>query len=564
MRRALTMLVITLVSCSLEEVNLSPVKTALKPLSSASEKDAQPQSPSKPDTTDNSKQDTQPVIAQKPSSQVLPKLPTSEDANLGPKGKGPQLGPKGKGPEVTRGGILKEIPILKDLPSASIVLDKSDNFGVTKIVLGSESHEVSVAFQLLSQVDKPVQSKVEDFGSCLNGQPGFGYILHNSEGSNAFIVSKDQINDSQYVVRLVGLKPGEEIIIQPFRIISTSSFEIMNPQRFVFKKGVIKHVYPVPVKLSVVEKREIDPGAEEGLDINFIEDVTIVDNTQIDPGVWTSEARDIGTKKVWRIQNSGIKPWLNFSLEYDDKKDEHTPFALIPEREIIPLKPVYPGEIVDVSVDLKAPEVPYPMSLRATFKMIDQNGDIVFKNLEGIYSKLFVQKYTPLAANPFMLGDDMSSPTLYRGQNDACDKGYKFCQMAKETNDKGKKVDAPFSSGQRVETNSEFYVIVRLKNTGVQPWENRVLKQVMSTSEKGDIVPESDIVPIRSAKYGSTIAPGQIVDFPIKFTAPSAPGKTLTAWKIFDSQVKKDLFPNLPPIQIQVTVKTPAKDCSKK
>ena len=76
--------------------------------------------------------------------------------------------------------------------------------------------------------------------------------------------------------------------------------------------------------------------------LHFIEDVTIPDEMVMAPGQTF--------RKVWRIQNSGTCNWTSgYQLVYTGGDAMGNTYAVnLP-------KPVAPGEIVDVSVDLKAP-----------------------------------------------------------------------------------------------------------------------------------------------------------------------------------------------------------------
>lgn len=75
----------------------------------------------------------------------------------------------------------------------------------------------------------------------------------------------------------------------------------------------------------------------------FVQDITIPDNTRIKPGENFS--------KVWQIKNSGTCPWIDgYSLVFahGDQLGGFSPMALS--------QTVRPGEIIDVAINLVAPQ----------------------------------------------------------------------------------------------------------------------------------------------------------------------------------------------------------------
>jgi len=98
----------------------------------------------------------------------------------------------------------------------------------------------------------------------------------------------------------------------------------------------------------------------------FVADVSIPDNTPIEPGA--------SFRKTWRIKNTGKTTWTtNYTLVYIDGERMNAP-----DRVSMPNE-VKPGEEVEISVDLTAPDK--PGTYKAFFRLRNANGQ--FFHLDG-------------------------------------------------------------------------------------------------------------------------------------------------------------------------------------
>jgi hypothetical protein len=96
--------------------------------------------------------------------------------------------------------------------------------------------------------------------------------------------------------------------------------------------------------------------------IAFVKDVTIPDNTDFSPGATFT--------KTWRLKNSGICAWNpNYALVVDGKNTLNAPDAVLFTGTTI-----QPGETVDVSVDLRAPDL--AGTYRTNFKLRSDGGEV--------------------------------------------------------------------------------------------------------------------------------------------------------------------------------------------
>jgi uncharacterized protein YkwD len=91
----------------------------------------------------------------------------------------------------------------------------------------------------------------------------------------------------------------------------------------------------------------------------FVADVTIPDNTVVGAGETFT--------KIWRISNAGTCVWAwDYNLSYYSENRMGAP-------EVVPLDITYPGQTLDISVELTAPSSP------GTYR-----GNFVIKNAEGL------------------------------------------------------------------------------------------------------------------------------------------------------------------------------------
>lgn len=94
---------------------------------------------------------------------------------------------------------------------------------------------------------------------------------------------------------------------------------------------------------------------------SFVEDVTIPDNSDMDPGK--------EFKKTWRVMNAGTCTW---------NEDYHLAFALNDQMgapDVVPLKETRPGKKVNISVEMTAPIL--KGSYRADFQLEDPEGNSI-------------------------------------------------------------------------------------------------------------------------------------------------------------------------------------------
>ena len=108
-----------------------------------------------------------------------------------------------------------------------------------------------------------------------------------------------------------------------------------------------------------IPRPENEPGCTNSA--AFVSDVTIPDNTVIDAGETFT--------KTWRISNTGTCIWAwDYGLTYYSEERLGAP-------DVVPLDVTYPGQTVDISVDLTAPNA--PGSYRGNFVIENPDGLIM-------------------------------------------------------------------------------------------------------------------------------------------------------------------------------------------
>lgn len=117
----------------------------------------------------------------------------------------------------------------------------------------------------------------------------------------------------------------------------------------------------------------------------FEKQTSIVDDTCLfitDNNLPDGTILSIGQKviKSWRVKNTGNVIWKNRFLKMIG---ESRGAGRIHSPALIPIKNTYPGEEIDIEVELRMP--PYPSSVYAEFKMVDASGNYIFPNRKGLY-----------------------------------------------------------------------------------------------------------------------------------------------------------------------------------
>ncbi len=139
----------------------------------------------------------------------------------------------------------------------------------------------------------------------------------------------------------------------------------------------------------------------------FVADVTIPDGTEMQPGQTFT--------KTWRLQNVGSCPWTQgFGVVFDSGDAMGAP-SFTPISSV----PVQPGQMVDVSVDLQAPQD--AGTYRGNFKLRSADGQIfgLGEKHKPFYVEIVVPEPTPVALpdlvvtsiqfqpDPMVIGQDL-------------------------------------------------------------------------------------------------------------------------------------------------------------
>lgn len=121
------------------------------------------------------------------------------------------------------------------------------------------------------------------------------------------------------------------------------------------------------------------PTKYKDYDSAFVADVTYPDNSVV---AWNQVF-----EKVWKIQNVGKHPWVDFRLVNMD--DPAMPGYMNPSEREIDLGRVEPGEVKTIRVFLKAPG--FAGSFISWWKMVDSDGELVFPDKDGIWCQILVE-----------------------------------------------------------------------------------------------------------------------------------------------------------------------------
>ncbi len=104
----------------------------------------------------------------------------------------------------------------------------------------------------------------------------------------------------------------------------------------------------------------------------FIKDVTIPDGSSV-PVNTTFE-------KIWRVKNTGTVVWKNRYL----KRMTPASSLICSSPAMVPIPETLPGQTIDIAVTFTTPHL--PGSCRTDWKTSDENGNLYFPEMHGLYS----------------------------------------------------------------------------------------------------------------------------------------------------------------------------------
>jgi hypothetical protein len=206
----------------------------------------------------------------------------------------------------------------------------------------------------------------------------------------------------------------------------------------------------------------------------YMADITIPDGTLIQPGATFV--------KTWRIRNSGETTWdASYALAFFGDEQMNGPTS-------VPLPPAKPGEIVDVSVTLKAPKT--AGEHRGTWKPRDPQG------------KFF-------EFDVFVL---IEVPEKDKPQQDVDEITYV--------------ADVTIPDGTVMKPGEKFVKTWRVRNTGTTTWGVGYALAFFGDRRMGG--PDAVALP--------SIKPGEMADVSVALTAPKKAGLNKSSWKARDPQ----------------------------
>jgi hypothetical protein len=245
-----------------------------------------------------------------------------------------------------------------------------------------------------------------------------------------------------------------------------STWKVFNAEGKAFDYMMFAEIQ-VPQTLPPVTKRS---------EARYVADITIPDGTLIQPG-------DAFTK-TWRIRNSGETTWsAGHTLAFFGDEQMNGP-------DSVPLPPAQPGEIVDVSVTLTAPEA--AGDHRSTWKPRDPQ------------NKFFEFDVFALIEVP-----EKEQPTP-------------------DLNELSYVADVTIPDGVVIKPGEKFVKTWRVRNTGTTTWDTGYTLGFFSDDKMNG--PDTVALP--------PMKPGEVADVSLMLTAPKTAGLSRSTWKPRDPQGK--------------------------
>ncbi|GAB4415977.1 MAG: hypothetical protein Kow00106_11510 [Anaerolineae bacterium] len=208
---------------------------------------------------------------------------------------------------------------------------------------------------------------------------------------------------------------------------------------------------------------------------SFVVDVTVPDGMKVEPG-----QRLI---KTWRVRNTGTTTWdarTKLVFAGDERMEG-------PDEVALPIVPVQPGQVVDLSVRLTAPA--QPGAHRSVWQLRGPDGR-PFPN----------PLFTSIVVKPVVARDEASFVA-----------------------------DVTVPDGLVVQPGETFVKTWRVRNTGNTTWTTGYSLRFVA----GDQMGAPDSVPLPRA-----VQPGEVVELSVTLRAPTRPGRHRSTWKLANAAGK--------------------------
>jgi hypothetical protein len=202
---------------------------------------------------------------------------------------------------------------------------------------------------------------------------------------------------------------------------------------------------------------------------SFVDDVTVPDGSEMKSGQ--------SFQKIWRVRNTGTTTWsTGYVLAFADGSQMGGPRAVVP-----PTLPVQPGQVIDVGVILVAPE--RAGHYRGIWQFRNPQKDLFARPL---FADIEVKEVKPFDEAVFV-------------------------------------ADVTVEDGTIIQPGEQFVKTWRVRNSGTIAWNEQYALQFF-----GDDRMEGP----NSVPLGRIVAPGETVEISVRLTAPQAPGRYRSTWKL--------------------------------
>lgn len=265
-------------------------------------------------------------------------------------------------------------------------------------------------------------------------------------------------------------RSGEEAEIA----VSLTAPPTPGPQRSTWRLRAPDGTLFGPLLFTVIQVREEAETAERIDQLSYVDDVTFEDGTPVQPGQ--------RMEKIWRVRNTGTTTWgEGYQLVFSEGERMGGP-------ERIPLPSAAPGETVDISLTLTAPE-------RA-----------------GLHRSVWMAQEPDGQVFPFELFTEVTV--------------VETATAGDELDDAKFVADVTVPDGTTQLAGSAFLKTWRVRNTGSSTW-GEGYHLAFFGDERMD---GPDRVPLPMA------APGQEVDVSVRLKAPLTPGTHKSTWRARDPE----------------------------
>ncbi|HEY9843776.1 MAG TPA: NBR1-Ig-like domain-containing protein [Candidatus Obscuribacterales bacterium] len=325
------------------------------------------------------------------------------------------------------------------------------------------------------------------------------YQLKVAGSTRRFLVSENELGpDHSYRLVLEGLSAGDPVELDFDTELYANPRSRTASVRQTMQAGTNAFTLRnLPALLSelgqpAVVKKKVDPQAVyPNDDVNFLANVSIPDNQEVQPGA--------SFEKIWAIQNAGQRVWEDRTVANQEPAGCVNAGSLAAPAKVLRIPRSFPGEVIVLKTRLTAPQT--PGTYHSAWKYQELAGRQVFPGLPGMRAQVRVTEPASPLESPLEL------TPLY-------------------TDSRGQQV--PLPENLLIPASQPFELIWKVRNPGAEPQPPmRLLNLDQEVCQQ-----TAFLKPDQPELQIPALAPGAETQIKVSLTAPKLATTVRSNWEL--------------------------------